>query len=508
MVATTTWVVLILYFLLLIGIGFYSSKRSSGGLTDFFLAGRGLNKWTVALSAVSSGRSSWLILGVTGTAYIGGLQAVWALAGFITVEVFMFFFLARRFRRFSQKYNAITIPDILEKRFADKTHILRIVSALILVFFMVAYVGSQIVGGGVAFSSTLGFSQTGGMWFMAAILLFYTVVGGFFAVSRTDVLQAGFMMFSLILLPLIAIISIGGLGAVFEMMQTQGAGFVDPFYFSFGAIIGLLGIGFGSPGNPQILVRYMSLKNVKEMRQAALISTFWNVLMGWGAVMTGLSARVYFPDVELLPNANQETAFTALGAEVLPPILFGVMVVAVLAAIMSSADSQLLVGASSLVRDIYSETFGRGKVISDERLVWYSRLAIIIIMGLAIVLAFQATELVFWMVLFAFGGLGACFGPALVLSLYWRGLSKAGVLSGMIVGLIVVILVKQQPEWTMTFLPNIQQLLTDYFFGITYEAVPAFLASLLVTVIVSLFTKKPEFADEMLTDLESGTKKA
>ncbi|MGY3718178.1 sodium:solute symporter family transporter [Sutcliffiella cohnii] len=179
-----TVAVLVFYLLVLIGIGFVSTKKSSGGLSDFFLAGRGLGKFTVALSAVSSGRSAWLVLGVTGTAYATGLNAVWAVAGYITVEVFMFFYVAKRFRVYSEKTGSITLPDILENRYEDKSNLLRITSSLIIIFFMIAYVGSQVVAGGTAFSSSLGLSQSNGMWLTAIIILLYTMLGGFHAVSK------------------------------------------------------------------------------------------------------------------------------------------------------------------------------------------------------------------------------------------------------------------------------------------------------------------------------------
>ncbi|MGM7703550.1 sodium/proline symporter [Pseudalkalibacillus sp. Hm43] len=498
-----TITVLVIYLLLLLLIGVTSSKKSSGGLTDFFLAGRGLGKWTVALSAVSSGRSGWLVLGVTGMAYASGLLAVWALAGFITVEVFMFFFVARRFRKYSEKTDSITVPDILETRYKDKSNLLRITSALIIAFFMIAYVGSQVVAGGTAFSSSLGFSTTGGMWFTAIILLAYTVLGGFHAVSKTDVLQAGFMFLSLVVLPIVAIIGLGGFGPILDALNNQGPSYYGVFSFGFGAAMSLVGIGFGSPGNPHILVRYMSLKNIKEMRQAALIGSIWNVVMGWGAIMVGLAGRAYFPDISSLPDENQEAVFTSLGSELLNPFFMGILLVAILAAIMSSADSQLLVGSSSLVRDVYDRLLGKGKTLDGKKLVLYSRVSIGLLMLLSVWLAFSAQEFVFWMVLFAWGGLGACFGPALLLTFYWKGTTKQGVFWGMIVGLITVILVKKQPEWTYVFLGDVKAFFSNILFGITYEAVPGFLMSLLVTVGVSLFTKKPADAEETIDDLAS-----
>ncbi|MDQ0339966.1 sodium/proline symporter [Caldalkalibacillus uzonensis] len=498
-----TITVFILYLIMLIVIGIASAKKSSGGLISFFLAGRGLGKWTVALSAVSSGRSSWLVLGVTGIAYLNGLQAVWTVAGYIFVEIFMFFYAARRFRKYSEQSGSITIPDILETRYQDKTRVLRITSSLILIFFMIAYVGSQIVAGGTAFSGGLGLSQNGGMWLTAIILLLYTMLGGFHAVSKTDLVQAIFMLLSLVILPIIAIINIGGFGPVLEAMYAQGSSFTAPFSFAIGTIINLVGIGLASPGNPHILVRYMSLKSLKEMSQAAIIGTLWNLAMAYGAIMIGFVGRAYFPDISMLPNENHEAIFTTLGQTVLDPFTFGILVVAILAAIMSSADSQLLVGSSVIVRDIYDKIFRKGKEISEAKLTLYSRLSTVVIMLLAVWLAFSFQEFVFWMVLFAFGGLGACFGPALLLSFYWKGTTKQGILWGMIAGLITVILVKQQPQWTYAFLPDIKALVGKIMFGVTYEAVPGVIIATLVIIVVSKFTKKPDNAVQIVDDLSS-----
>lgn len=284
-------------------------------------------------------------------------------------------------------------------------------------------------------------------------------------------------------------------------MQTRGGGFASPFAFSFGAAMGLIGIGIGSPGNPHILVRYMALKNPKEMRQAALLASFWNVIMGWGAIMIGLVGRVYFPNISMLPASNREAVFMTLGGELLNPFFLGIMLSAVLAAIMSSVDSQLLVASSAVIRDIYDRIISKGKQLSQEQMVLYSRVTTAVIMLLAVFLAFQATDFVFWMVLFAWGGLGACFGSALLLSLYWKGLTKQGTFWGMIAGLVTVILVKQQPQWTFAFLPNVKDLVGKILNGITYEAVPGFIVAVVVMVVVSLFTKKPENVEQIMRDI-------
>lgn len=489
-----------IYFGILLFIGYLSSKTSSKGLSEFFLAGRSLDKVTVALSAVSSGRSGWLILGVSGMAYNSGLNAVWAIAGYITVEVLMFFFVAPRFRKYSEKTGSITITDILANRLNDKTNLIRVTAAAIIVFFMVAYVGAQVLAGGTAFES-MGVTRNAGMWITALIVLLYTMLGGFSAVSKTDVVQACLMFFALVIIPIVAIIDLGGLSPMLTMMQSRGGGFASPFAFAFGAIMGLIGIGIGSPGNPHILVRYMALKDPRDMRQAALLASFWNVVMGWGAIMIGLLGRVYFPTINMLPAGNREAVFMTLSQELLNPFFVGIMLSAVLAAIMSSADSQLLVGSSAVVSDIYDKVLSKGKKLSQEQMVLYSRIVTAIIMLFAVFLALNATDFVFWMVLFAWGGLGACFGSALLLSFYWKGLTKYGTFWGMLAGLITVVLVRRQPQWTFAFLPNIRELVDRILFGITYEAVAGFIVAVTVMVVVSLFTKKPDNIDKIMQDI-------
>ncbi len=217
--------------------------------------------------------------------------------------------------------------------------------------------------------------------------------------------------------------------------------------------------------------------------------------------MIGLLGRVYFPTINMLPAGNREAVFMTLSQELLNPFFVGIMLSAVLAAIMSSADSQLLVGSSAVVSDIYDKVLSKGKKLSQEQMVLYSRIVTAIIMLFAVFLALNATDFVFWMVLFAWGGLGACFGSALLLSFYWKGLTKYGTFWGMLAGLITVVLVRRQPQWTFAFLPNIRELVDRILFGITYEAVAGFIVAVTVMVVVSLFTKKPDNIDKIMQDI-------
>lgn len=460
------------YLVLIIGIGIYSSRFSSRGITEYFIGGRKMNRFVVALSAVVSGRSAWLLLGVTGMAYAQGPSAIWAVVGYIVVEIFLFLYYGRRLRNFTENRNCITIPDFFAERFSDDDGRLRITIVVIFLIFMIGYVSSQFVAGGKAFASGFGLETHTGILLTAIIVLVYTIVGGFLAVSLTDMFQAIFMMLALVILPFVAILNFGGLTEMLTSLVTLDSMFIDPFAISVGAVIGFLGIGFGSPGNPHILSRYMSIDDPKQMNYVAVVGTIWNVLMAWGAVFVGLIGRVYFPEVDMLPASDTENLFPILAQLHLHPILFGVVLASIFAAIMSTADSQLLVAASSVVRDIYEKLIRKGEDVSQDKLVLYSRIVVFALVVLALFFGFYAEDLVFWLVLFAWAGLGAAIGPTSILALYWKGTTRAGIFAGLLTGTGVTIL------WYFT--PGLKDLI--------YELVPGFFASLLATWLVSLCT--------------------
>ncbi|MDZ7658983.1 sodium:solute symporter family transporter [Fodinibius sp.] len=270
------------YLLLLVGIGIYSSRFSSEGISEFFIGGRQINRFVVALSAVVSGRSAWLLVGVTGMAYAQGASAVWAVMGYVIVELFLFLYYARRLRNFSETYNCITVPDFFAERFNDKNGYLRIALVVVFLIFMVSYVSAQFVAGGKAFASSFGLTQTNGIILTAIIIMGYTVLGGFLAVSLTDMFQAIFMIFALVVLPFIAIWDAGGLPEVLSQLNSMEAGFVDPLAIGFGGFLGFLGIGLGSPGNPHILSRYMSIDDPKQLRWSAVVGYNMECLDGMG----------------------------------------------------------------------------------------------------------------------------------------------------------------------------------------------------------------------------------
>ncbi len=474
------------YLVLLIAIGIYSSRFSSQGITEYFIGGRKMNRFVVALSAVVSGRSAWLLLGVTGMAYARGPSAIWAVVGYIVVELFLFLYYARRLRNFTENRDCITVPDFFAARFEDKDGRLRIVLVTIIIMFMVGYVSAQFVAGGKAFASGFGMNQDLGILVTALIVLGYTIVGGFLAVSLTDMVQAILMIFALLILPVIAIYDAGGLGSLLVQLSELDISYIDPFAISVGAALGFLGIGLGSPGNPHILARYMSIDDSKQLRFAAVIGTVWNVLMAWGAVFIGLAGRVYFPETDMLPAADTENLFPALAQQHLHPVFFGIVLASIFAAIMSTADSQLLVAASSVVRDVYEKIIKKHEEIPQKRLVLYSRIVVFLLVILALLFGYVAEELVFWLVLFAWAGLGASIGPTSILALYWKGTTRAGIFAGLITGTVITI--------TWYYIPFLKDSL--------YELIPGFLAALIATWAVSLFTAPAPDTKRAFEDME------
>jgi SSS family solute:Na+ symporter len=479
------------YLAVVIGIGIWAARFSSAGVSEFFLGGRRMHRLVVALSAVVSGRSAWLLLGVTGLAYSRGASALWAVAGYTTVELFLFLYYAQRLRRFTAAYDCLTVPDFFAARFGERPEarrlgagaaLLRLVLAAVILVFMIAYVAAQFVAGGKAFASGFGLDPTAGVFLTAGIVLAYTVLGGFLAVSLTDVAQAVLMLFALVVLPVVAIAAAGGWGAVVAELAALDPALIDPLALSAGALIGFAGIGLGSPGSPHILARYMSIEDPEQLRWSAAVGTGWNALMAAGAVVTGLAGRALLLDPAALPGGDVESLYPLLAGELLHPVLFGLVVAAVFAAIMSTADSQLLVAASSVVRDVWEKVARRGRPLPQRRLVLLSRAVVVALVAAALALGLAASELVFWLVLFAWAGLGAALGPTSILALYWRRTTRAGVLAGFLTGAAVTFVWKIVPALS----------------GRLYELVPAFAASLAVTVVVSLATRPPEDAAAMM----------
>jgi len=488
-VAANGWAVaaFLVYLVLLITIGALSARFSSKGIGNFFVGGRSMNRWVVALSAVVSGRSAWLLLGVTGMAWTLGLSAIWTVLGYTVTEFLLFLTMARRIRRFAGAHDCVTIPDIFAERLGDHDGRLRLALSLAILAFMTAYVSAQFVGGGKAMAASFGMAPGVGIVLTALIVLGYTTVGGFMAVAITDTLQAGFMILALLVIPVAALLQLGGVDVVGDALTAYDPSFLDPMALSLGSFVGMVGIGIGAPGNPHILVRYIAIGRTSQLRFAAWTAGAANLFMGLGAVFIGLVGRVWIPEASLLPGGDTENLYPTLARETLHPAFFGVVVASIFAAIMSTADSQLLVGASAVVRDLYEKVFRKGQEVSDRQLVVLSRLVVTLLVLAALFLGWVAQDLVFWLVLFAWAGLGAALGPALLLTMYWKRTTRAGALAGVVAGALVTVV------WYFT--PELKALV--------YELIPGFLAGTLATVGVSLITRPPEGVEEMFELLTS-----
>lgn len=432
-----------------------------------------MNSFVVGLSAISSGRSSWLVLGLSGVAYVSGTGAIWAIVGYIVVEAWQFIYIGRKLRRETQAMDSITLLDYFESRFKDKTGMLRIAGVIIIGIFITAYVAAQFNAGAKSLSTALDISFLLSLGISGLLIMIYMVLGGYVAVAYNDVVRAVIMMIGLIVLPVIGIIQVGGLGVLNDMLHQLNPEYLDVFSLGAGVIIGFLGIGLGSPGQPHIVVRYMSIKDPVMLKYSAIYGTFWNIVLGLGAICIGLIGRILVPDINSLPDSDPEMIYLAMSSEYFGPVLYGLLVGGVFAAILSTADSQLLVVASTFARDLYEKVIAGKREIDEKKKLYLSRLVLVLSGIVSLILAYIAQDLVFWLVLFAWGGLGAAFGPALIMSLFWKKTTRNGILAGMIAGAMITII------WRL-WLRDI----TD-----VYELIPGFFGALALIVAVSLFTK-------------------
>ncbi len=470
------------YLLVVVIVGFVT-VRYTKTLADFLLAGRRLGPWVVALSERASGESAWLLIGLPGLALASGFSAIWSAIG-CAVGIFVSWTLvARRLRVQTEKLGALTLPDYFEARFGDTSHVLRVVSMSVIVFFFTFYVAAQFLAAGKVLHTTFGIAPIHGMIIGAVIILFYTIMGGFFAVAWTDLIQGLLMAGAMIILPLAAFIKLGGIAGVAERLAT-----IDPNLLLvtggqtgrpliMGLIIGSLGIGLGYVGQPHLLTRFMAIRDPRELRKSTVIAMVWVIIAFWGAVLVGIAGLAHFGQ-GILSDVEHVMPEVALWA--LPTALAGIIISAAIAAMMSTADSQLLVATSALSEDIYHQLMN--KKASQRRLVAISRIGTVAIGIIAFALALRAEERVYWFVLYAWAGLGAAFGPGMVLSLWWKRTTKWGVLAGMIVGSVTAVVWHNVPALK----------------ALVYELVPAFFFALIAVVVVSLLTEPP--SDVRITD--------
>jgi sodium/proline symporter len=463
------------YLLVVVIVGLVSF-RFTKTLADFLLAGRRLGAWVVAISERASGESAWLLIGLPGLALATGFSAIWSAIGCGAGIFVSWTLVARRLRLTTEKLGALTLPDYFESRFEDGSHLLRIVSMAVIVFFFTFYVSAQFLAAGKVLHTTFNLEPIYGMIIGAVIILFYTIMGGFLAVAWTDLIQGLLMAGAMILLPLASWIELGGVAGVTEKVGAHGANFLlatggqTGHALIWGLIIGSLGIGLGYVGQPHLLVRFMAIRRARDLRQGTVIAMSWVVISFWGAVLVGIAGLAAFGPNGLV---DAEHVMPQVATLFLPAGIAGVVISAAIAAMMSTADSQLLVATSALSEDIYHQLMN--KEAPQGRLVAISRIGTVLIGVIAFILALRAEEKVYWFVLYAWAGLGAAFGPGVVLSLWWKRTTKWGMFAGMVVGSVVTVIWHNVP------------LLKNF----VYELVPAFALAFVAVWVVSLLTEPP-----------------
>jgi len=494
---TATVVTFLVYLvgMLIIGIVMY---RRTADLSDFVLGGRSLGPAVAALSAGASDMSGWLMLGLPGAIYVSGISESWIAIGLAIGAYLNWQFIAKRLRVYTEvSNNAITIPDFLENRFKDSSRVLRVISALVILIFFTFYTSSGMVAGAKLFEASFGLSYQLALWIGVIVVVSYTFLGGFLAVVWTDFVQGSLMLLALIVVPIIAVSQIGGWNEA-----VQAVGNINPDHLSMVKGVGIIAIissiawGLGYFGQPHIIVRFMALKSAKDVPTARFIGTTWMILGLYGAIFTGFAGLAYV--------ASQDASiFTAIGMNVVTdggvqmlddpekifivfsqilfhPVVAGILLAAILSAIMSTIDSQLLVSSSAVAEDFYKAIFRREA--TDMELVWVGRIATIVIALIAAVIAINPEATVLELVSYAWAGFGAAFGPTIILSLFWKRITRNGALAGIIVGAVTVII------WG--------DFLSGGIFDL-YEIVPGFLLNLIVAIVVSLAGKPtPEIEEE------------
>jgi sodium/proline symporter len=455
-------------------IGYWAYKRTSN-LSDYMLGGRTLGPAVTALSAGASDMSGWLLMGLPGAMYAQGLSAAWIVIGLTLGAYANWLYVAPRLRVYTEVANdSITIPEFLENRFGDTSKLLRLISGLVIMIFFTFYVSSGLVSGAVLFQNSFGTTYHAGLWIVAGVVVAYTLFGGFLAVSWTDFVQGTIMFIALILVPVVTLFHTGGAADTLTTIKNIDPNLLDLWKgTSFLGIISLFAWGLGYFGQPHIIVRFMAISSVKEMKSARRIGMGWMIFSVVGAMLTGFFGIAYFFE-HGSKLSDPETVFIRLGEVLFHPLITGFLLAAILAAIMSTISSQLLVTSSSLTEDLYKILFRRSA--SDKELVLVGRLSVLLVALVASALAYTKNDTILNLVGYAWAGFGASFGPVILLSLFWRRMTKWGAFAGMVAGAMTVIL------WTQS----------AYLKGLLYEMIPGFAASLAAIVIVSLLTKEPQ----------------
>lgn len=500
-----------LYMAVVIGIGLYFAKRANKTSENFFLGGRSLGPWVAAMSAEASDMSGWLLMGLPGVAYWCGLSdAVWTAIGLLIGTYLNWLLVARRLHNYSVRAgNSITIPDFFSNRFKEKNKVIMTISALFILVFFTVYAASCFVTAGKLFSTIFGIPYIPMMILGAIFVIIYTFLGGFLAESASDFMQALVMVVALSLVLIIAVVHAGGIAAVIENTRSI-PGFLEFFGIAnptvvdgvqqiapdgsalFGeagkygllTIISTMSWGLGYFGMPQVLLRFMAIRRPSEIKFSRRIATTWCAISLFAAVCIGLIGRVVFP-TSLTTAGEAENIFILLSSNFLPPVIAGLAMAGILAATISSSDSYLLISASAISKNVYQGILK--KDATDKQVMLVSRIILVIIALVGIVIALDENSIIFNIVAFAWAGFGATFGPLMLFSLFWKRVTRAGAIAGMISGGSMVFI------WKLLIRP------LGGVFGI-YELFPAFIISCIFIVAVSLMTKMP--SQDILEEFE------
>ncbi|MDR3301599.1 MAG: sodium/proline symporter [Spirochaetaceae bacterium] len=484
-----------IYFIFIIGVALMFVRRSNASPESFFLGKRGLGPWVSALSAEASDMSGWLLMGLPGLAYWMGLsEAFWTAIGLAAGTYINWKIVARRLRVYTElAHNSFTLPSFFSNRFHDKKHILLVISSIMIILFFSIYVGAQFVTFGKLFNSLFGVPEyytqivIGG----AALVFLYTLLGGFLGESFTDLVQGLLMIAAIVLVFVCGITAAGGFGAVRDKLSSFPR-FLDIFGTaapqagtaqSFGpgadyprlSIISTLAWGLGYFGMPQVLLRFMAIKSPERLPKARVIAVSWCCISLFAAVAIGIIGRAWSPALYTDGGAS-ELIFLDMARRFFPPILAGLVLSGILGASMSSADSYMLITASSVANDLLKNSIKKN--ISEKSVLWIARVTMLVVTLFGLFVALSGSDSIFRIVSYAWAGLGACFGPLILFSLFWKRTTLAGAAAGMLSGGIIVVLWKN-------VISHLSPVLN------VYELLPAFVISSAVIVLVSLATAKP-----------------
>ena len=482
-------IILAIYFSILLGIGFFASKRITN-ISDYYVGGKKLGYWIAALSARSTGESGWLLIGVTGMGALIGVSAFWIVVGEVLGVFISWQFMAKKFKRLTDEYNSITIPDFLVSHFRSSTNTIRIIAAAALSIIVVIYVSAQIDVTGKTFESFLGFNYYTGIILGFGIVVLYIFSGGFLAVAWSDFFQGALMFVGLLILPIVAYFSLSSDASLISDLYALDPALLNiwgPGGFSllnFVTVVGLVSIGIGFMGSPQVYVRFMAIESENEIEKGKWVAIIYTLLSDTGAVMIGILGRYILTktgqDPEAVLGIAGENVLAMLLNEVMPMFIIGVYIAAVLSAIMSTVDSLLVVASSAVSRDFYQQIVRPD--IDEDSLMGLSKKVTLILAFLALVVALLVSILspdrtVFWFIIFGWSGIAATFCPVIILSLFWDGYTENGAIASMITGFLCVPIFK-------FIIPAIDGI------GIYFDKLDVMLPSVLLAVIAGVATSK------------------